>query len=58
MIFFNEVEAFVERVAIKKKSNLFSLLSNGVSFEKVVSIFGMQAQRVRQVFNKLLDKMK
>lgn len=57
VIFFNELEAFVERVATEKEHNLFLLLSNGVSFEKAGSIFDVQAPRVRQMFNELLDKL-
>lgn len=57
VIFFNELEAIVERVATEKEHNLFLLLSNGVSFEKVGSIFGVQAPRVRQMLNRLLDKL-
>ena len=57
VIFFNGVEAFVEWAATEKKNNLFLLLSNGVSFEKVASIFGVKAQRVRQMFNRLLNKL-
>ncbi|WP_436962815.1 sigma-70 family RNA polymerase sigma factor [Staphylococcus shinii] len=57
VIFFNELEAIVERVATEKEHNLFLLLSNGVSFEKAASIFGVQAQRVRQMLNDLLDKL-
>lgn len=56
-IFFNELETIVERVGTEKEHNLFLLLSNGVSFEKAGSIFDVQAQRVRQMFNELLDKL-
>ncbi|MCE4994731.1 sigma-70 family RNA polymerase sigma factor [Staphylococcus xylosus] len=58
VIFFNELEAVVEIVTTVKKNNLFLLFSNGVSFKKAGSIFGVQAQRVRQMFNVLLDKLK
>lgn len=57
IIFFNELEAVVERVATDKEHNLFLLLSNGVSFEKEGSIFGVKEQRVKQMLNQLLDKM-
>ena len=57
IILFNKLEAIVERVATEKEHNLFLLLSNGVSFEKLGSIFGVQAPRVRQMFNELLDKL-
>ncbi|MGW7815278.1 hypothetical protein ACWEVF_05645 [Staphylococcus xylosus] len=42
MIFFYELEAVIERVATEKEYNLFLLLSNGVSFEKIGSIFGVK----------------
>ncbi|MEB7758786.1 sigma-70 family RNA polymerase sigma factor [Staphylococcus equorum] len=57
VIFFNELEAVVERVATEKEHNLFLLLSNGVSFEKAGSIFGVKEQRARQMLNQLLDKV-
>ncbi|WP_432740781.1 sigma-70 family RNA polymerase sigma factor [Staphylococcus equorum] len=57
VIFFNELEAVVESVATEKEHNLFLLLSNGVSFEKAGSIFGVEAPRVRQMLNTLLDKL-
>ena len=56
-IFYNELEAVIERVATEKEHNLFLLICNGVSFEKIGSIFGVQAQRVRQMLNDLLDKL-
>ncbi|MFK3832759.1 sigma-70 family RNA polymerase sigma factor [Staphylococcus saprophyticus] len=57
VIFFNELEAVVERVATEKEHNLFLLLSNGVSFEKAGSIFGVKSQRTKQILNQLLDKL-
>ena len=57
VIFFNELEAVIERIATEKEHNLFLLICNGVSFEKIGSIFGVQAQRVRQMLNDLLDKL-
>ncbi|HDT7011344.1 TPA: sigma-70 family RNA polymerase sigma factor [Staphylococcus aureus] len=56
-IFYNELEAVIERVATEKEYNLFLLLSNGVSFEDVGSIFGVKEPRVRQMLNQLLDKL-
>lgn len=41
-IFYNEIEAVIERVATEKEHNLFLLLCNGVSFEKAGSIFGVK----------------
>ncbi|MFQ3838375.1 hypothetical protein [Staphylococcus pseudoxylosus] len=57
VIFFNELGAVIERVATEKEYNLFLLLSNGVSFEKAGSIFGVQSQRAKQMLNQLLDKL-
>ncbi|PKI11557.1 hypothetical protein CW743_13210 [Staphylococcus shinii] len=57
VIFFNELEAVVERVATEKEHNLFLLLSNGVSFEKAGSIFGVKSQRTKQMLNQLLNKL-
>ncbi|PTI38896.1 hypothetical protein [Staphylococcus succinus] len=57
LIFFNELETVIERVASEKEYNLFLLLSNGVSFENAGSIFGVKEQRARQILNQLLDKL-
>ncbi|SCU09962.1 pathogenicity island protein [Staphylococcus xylosus] len=57
VIFFNELEAVVERVATEKEHNLFLLLCNGVSFEKAGSIFGVKEPGARQMLNQLLDKL-
>ncbi|OIS60849.1 hypothetical protein [Staphylococcus equorum] len=57
VIFFNELEAVIESVATEKEHNLFLLLSNGVSFEKAGSIFGVKESRARQMLNQLLDKV-
>lgn len=57
VIFFNELEAVVERVATEKEHNLFLLLSNGVSFEKAGSIFGVKVPRAKQMLNQLLEKL-
>lgn len=56
-IFYNELEVVIERVATEKEHNLFLLLSNGVSFEKAGSIFGVKSQRAKQMLNQLLDKI-
>ncbi|PTF65677.1 sigma-70 family RNA polymerase sigma factor [Staphylococcus cohnii] len=57
VIFFNELEAVVERIATEKEHNLFLLICNGVSFEKAGSIFGVKEPRARQMLNQLLDKL-
>lgn len=56
-IFFNELETVVERVGTDKEFCLFLLLCKGVSYEKIGSIFDVQAQRVRQMLKELLDKL-
>ncbi|WP_270912272.1 sigma-70 family RNA polymerase sigma factor [Staphylococcus saprophyticus] len=58
VIFFNELEVVIESVATEKEYNLFLLLSNGVSFEKAGSIFGVKSQRAKQMLNRLLEKLK
>ena len=57
VILYNELENIVERVATEKEHNLFLLLSNGVSFEKAGSIFGVKSPRAKQMFNELLNKL-
>ncbi|MDW4274810.1 sigma-70 family RNA polymerase sigma factor [Staphylococcus saprophyticus] len=56
-IFYNELEAVIERVATEKEHNLFLLICNGVSFEKIGSIFGVKEARAKQMLNRLLDKL-
>lgn len=56
-IFYNEIEAIIESVATEKEHNLYLLLCNGVSFEKIGNIFGVKAPRVNQMLNELLDKV-
>ncbi|MEB8115645.1 sigma-70 family RNA polymerase sigma factor [Staphylococcus saprophyticus] len=57
VIFYNELETVIESVATEKEHNLFLLISNGVSFEKAGSIFGVKEPRAKQMFNRLLDKL-
>ncbi|WP_426456963.1 sigma-70 family RNA polymerase sigma factor [Staphylococcus cohnii] len=57
-IFYNEIDAVIENEATEEEHNLFLLLNNGVNFEEAGSIFGVQSQRIRQMLNSLLDKMK
>ncbi|MCE5098255.1 sigma-70 family RNA polymerase sigma factor [Staphylococcus cohnii] len=56
-IFYIEIEATIERVTTEKEHNLFLLLCNCVSFEKIGNIFGVKALRVNQMLNELLDKI-
>lgn len=56
-IFFNELKTIIERVGTDREFYLFLLLCKGISYEKIGSIFDVQAQRVRQMFNALLDKI-
>lgn len=56
-IFYNELEAVIERVATEKEHNLFLLICNGVSFEKAGNIFGVKEARAKQMLNRLLDKL-
>ncbi|WP_426443787.1 sigma-70 family RNA polymerase sigma factor [Staphylococcus xylosus] len=57
VIFYNELETVIESVATEKEHNLFLLISNGVSFEKAGSIFGVKEARAKQMLNRLLDKL-
>ncbi|MEK4843500.1 sigma-70 family RNA polymerase sigma factor [Staphylococcus sp. FSL W8-0271] len=56
-IFYNELEAVIERVATEKEHNLFLIICNGVSFEKAGNIFGVKEARAKQMLNRLLDKL-
>ena len=56
-IFYNELDAIIERIATEKEHNLSLLICYGVRFEKAGSIFCVKEARVKQMFNRLLDKL-
>lgn len=57
-IFLNELETIVEQVATDREFCIFWLLAEGKAYKEVGRIFEVSGERVRQVFNKLLDKLK
>ncbi|MFL1422784.1 sigma-70 family RNA polymerase sigma factor [Staphylococcus ureilyticus] len=56
-IFYNEIETLIEQVATDKEFYMFWLLAEGKTYQEVGRIFEVSAERVRQMFNKLLEKV-
>ncbi|MDU9349065.1 MULTISPECIES: sigma-70 family RNA polymerase sigma factor [Staphylococcus] len=56
-IFYNEIETLMEQVATDKEFYMFWLLAEGKTYQEVGRIFEVSAERVRQMFNKLLEKV-
>lgn len=56
-IYFNELETLIETVASDKEYSIFWLISEGHSYKKVGELFGVTAGRIRQIFDKLLEKL-
>ncbi|BBK28771.1 sigma-70 family RNA polymerase sigma factor [Staphylococcus arlettae] len=55
-IFYNEIETLIEQVATDKEFYMFWLLAEGKTYQEVGRIFEVSGERVRQVFDKVLDK--
>src|SRR5699024_3902506 len=56
-IFYNEIETLIEQVATDKEICIFWLLAEGRTYKEVGRIFEVSDGRVRQVFDRLLDKV-
>ena len=56
-IFFNELEQIVDRVGTDKEYFVFYLLCQGKSLNEVGKIFNLSGERIRQMYNGLLDKI-
>ncbi|MDR5650008.1 MULTISPECIES: sigma-70 family RNA polymerase sigma factor [Staphylococcus] len=56
-IFYNEIETLIEQVATDKEICIFWLLAEGKTYKEVGRIFEVSDGRVRQVFDRLLDKV-
>src|SRR5699024_2293575 len=56
-IFYNEIETLIELVATDKEICIIWLLAEGKTYKEVGSIFEVSDGRVRQVFDRLLDKV-
>lgn len=56
-IFYNEIETLIEQVATDKEFCMFWLLAEGKTYKEVGRIFEVSSERVRQVFDRVLDKI-
>jgi len=56
-IFFNELERIVDRIGTRKEYFIFYLLCQGKSLNEVGNIFNLSGERIRQLYNGLLDKI-
>ncbi|MBI5973422.1 sigma-70 family RNA polymerase sigma factor [Staphylococcus caledonicus] len=56
-IFFNELEQIVDKLGTDKEYFVFYLLCQGKSFNEVGKVFNLSGERIRQMYNGLLDKI-
>ncbi|MBE7320289.1 sigma-70 family RNA polymerase sigma factor [Staphylococcus epidermidis] len=56
-IFYNELERIVDRIGTRKEYFVFYLLCQGKSLNEVGNIFNLSGERIRQLYNGLLDKI-
>ncbi|MBM0791467.1 RNA polymerase subunit sigma-70 [Staphylococcus epidermidis] len=56
-IFYNELERIVDRIGTRKEYFIFYLLCQGKSLNEVGNIFNLSGERIRQLYNGLLDKI-
>lgn len=54
---FNEIESIVEKVASDKEYFIFLLLSEGKTYREVGKYFNLSGERVRQIYNKLIERL-
>ena len=57
-IFYNEIETLIEQVATDKEFYMFWLLAEGKTYQEVGRIFEVSAERVRQILDNVLDKLR
>ncbi len=54
---FNEIESIIEKVASDKEYFIFLLLSEGKTYKEVGKYFNLSGERVRQIYNKLIERL-
>ena len=57
-IFYNEIETLIEQMATDKEFYMFWLLAEGKTYQEVGRIFEVSAERVRQILDNVLDKLR
>lgn len=54
---FNEIESIVEKVASDKEYFIFLLLSEGKTYKEVGKYFNLSGERVRQIYNGMIERL-
>lgn len=56
-VFFNELDQLIYAVGTRREYYIFFLLCEGKSMNEVAKILNLSRERIRQLFNGLLDKL-
>ncbi|MFU1787512.1 RNA polymerase subunit sigma-70 [Mammaliicoccus sciuri] len=54
---FNEIESIIEKVASDKEYFIFLLLSEGKIYKEVGKYFNLSGERVRQIYNGMIERL-
>ncbi|WP_323709257.1 sigma factor-like helix-turn-helix DNA-binding protein [Mammaliicoccus sciuri] len=54
---FNEIESIIEKVASDKEYFIFLLLSEGKTYREVGKYFNLSGERVRQIYNGMIERL-
>lgn len=54
---FNEIESIIEKVASDKEYFIFILLSEGKTYREVGKYFNLSGERVRQIYNGMIERL-
>ncbi len=54
---FNEIESIIEKVASDKEYFIFLLLSEGKTYREVGKYFNLSGERVRQIYNEMIERL-
>lgn len=56
-IYFNELDTLIETIASDKEYYVYWLITNGHSYEDIGKIFELSGERIRQIYDGLLEKL-
>ncbi|MCD8920852.1 hypothetical protein K2V69_09075 [Staphylococcus gallinarum] len=56
-IYFNILDIIILSIANDKENLIFWLISEGQTYEEVGKIFNLSGERIRQIFDGLLEKL-
>lgn len=56
-IFYNELESVIDDIATDREYYIFHMLAHGAKYEEIGRIMRVSGERIRQIFNELLDKL-